>query len=338
MPETTEIRELTRKRGGVNHKLTNFVKHVVPIYNKFKINPSLDDEVIIELQNRLDKLEIIYNGFEGIQLEIESLSPDNVLEGHYKERDEFTDKYNKYYAITKKMLNAKFRNLELDEIPVHISINGVSNVIANVRSKCNVRLASMHNNFNLKLSCYVLPTITGCLPNVEVNISDWKLPNNVSLADPKFNIPKQIDLLIGASHFLENLQGWNNSFRKRNAYSDSESETSPFELVKLLNKGSNSPSRSVSSRRAIFTPTTPPITAAWSKHDQMPVHPSIAAISSGIGDFIKDMDNPEPSDLLRKWVSADKSGYMWKLQVFTGKSVESRDNRLGTHVKNLNKG
>ncbi|KAF2887795.1 hypothetical protein ILUMI_18378, partial [Ignelater luminosus] len=106
MPETTEIRELTRKRGGVNHKLTNFVKHVVPIYNTFKINPSLDDEVIIELQNRLDKLEIIYNEFEGIQLEIESLSPDDVLEGHYKECDEFTDKYNKYYAITKKMLNA----------------------------------------------------------------------------------------------------------------------------------------------------------------------------------------------------------------------------------------
>ncbi|KAF2888487.1 hypothetical protein ILUMI_17686, partial [Ignelater luminosus] len=106
MPETTEIRELTRKRGGVNHKLTNFVKHVVPIYNTFKINPSLDDEVIIELQNRLDKLGIIYNEFEGIQLEIESLSADDVLEGHYKERDEFTDKYNKYYAITKKMLNA----------------------------------------------------------------------------------------------------------------------------------------------------------------------------------------------------------------------------------------
>ncbi|KAF2885014.1 hypothetical protein ILUMI_21130 [Ignelater luminosus] len=106
MPETTEIRELTRKRGGVNHKLTNFVKHVVPIYNTFKINPSLDDEVSSELQNRLDKLEIIYNEFEGIQLEIESLSPDDVLEGHYEERDEFTDKYNKYYAITKKMLNA----------------------------------------------------------------------------------------------------------------------------------------------------------------------------------------------------------------------------------------
>ncbi|KAF2900506.1 hypothetical protein ILUMI_05680, partial [Ignelater luminosus] len=163
MPETMEIRELTRKRGGVNHKLTNFVKHVVPIYNTFKINPSLDDEVIIELQNRLDKLEIIYNEFEGIQLETESLFPDNVLEGHYKEHDD--------------------------------------NVIANVRSKCNVRLASMHNNFNLKLSCYVLPTITGCLPNVEVNISDWKLPDNVSLADPKFNIPKQTDLLIGASRF-----------------------------------------------------------------------------------------------------------------------------------------
>ncbi|KAF2880096.1 hypothetical protein ILUMI_26072 [Ignelater luminosus] len=217
-------------------------------------------DIIIELRNRLDKLEIIYNEFEGIQLEIESLSPDDVLESHYEERDKFTDKYNKYYAITKKMLNANVgdqisnnksrsrscssskgsyvmlstvcayiydragnphicncwldngsrpnfvtsnlvRNLELDEIPVNISINGVSNVIANVRSKCNVRLASMHNNFNLKLSCYVFPTITGCLPTVKVNISDWKLPDNVFLADPKFNIPKQIDLLIAASHF-----------------------------------------------------------------------------------------------------------------------------------------
>ncbi|KAF2887762.1 hypothetical protein ILUMI_18411, partial [Ignelater luminosus] len=166
MPETTEIRELTRKRGGVNHKLTNFVKHVVPIYNTFKINPSLDDEVIIELQNRLDKLEIIYNEFEGIQLEIESLSPDDVLEGHYKERDEFTDKYNKYYAIAKKMLNAN-----------------VGDQISNNKSRSR--------------SC----SSSRCLPNVEVNISDWKLPNNVSLADPRFNIPKQIDLLIGASHF-----------------------------------------------------------------------------------------------------------------------------------------
>ncbi|KAF2898087.1 hypothetical protein ILUMI_08087 [Ignelater luminosus] len=286
MPETTEIRELTRKRGGVNHKLTNFVKHAVPIYNTFKINPCLDDEVIIELQDRLDKLEIIYNEFEGIQLEIEFLSPDDVLEGHYKERDEkphkiYTckellqlsiddriakvselnlcknclcsghesagckagsckvckQKHNKLLHPTVNegsyvMLSTVcayiydkagnphicncllengsqpnfvtsnlVRNLELDEIPVNISINGVSNVIANVRSKCNVWLASMHNNFNLKLSCYVLPTITGCLPNVEVNISDWKLPDNVSLADPKCNIPKQIDLLIGSSHF-----------------------------------------------------------------------------------------------------------------------------------------
>ncbi|KAF2882271.1 hypothetical protein ILUMI_23891 [Ignelater luminosus] len=220
MPETTELRELTRKRGGVNHKLNNFVKHVVPIYNTFKVNPSLDDEIIIELQNRFDKLEIIYNEFEGIHLEIECLSPDDFLEGQYKEQGSYVmlstvcayiydragnphicncllDNGSQPNFVTSNLV----RNLELDEIPVNISINGVSNVVANVRSKWNVRLASMHNNFNLKLSCYVLLMITGCLPNVKVNISDWKLPDNVSLANPKFNIPKQIGLLIGASHF-----------------------------------------------------------------------------------------------------------------------------------------
>ncbi|KAF2884941.1 hypothetical protein ILUMI_21218 [Ignelater luminosus] len=52
------------------------------------------------------------------------------------------------------------------------------------------------NNKSRSRSC----SSSRCLPNVKVNISDWKLPDNVSLADPKFNIPKQIDLLIGASH------------------------------------------------------------------------------------------------------------------------------------------
>ncbi|KAF2889775.1 hypothetical protein ILUMI_16398, partial [Ignelater luminosus] len=60
----------------------------------------------------------------------------------------------------------------------------------------------LSNNKSRSRSCSSLR----CLPNVEVDVSDWKLSDNVSLADPKFDIPKQIDLLPGDSHLWRIVQ------------------------------------------------------------------------------------------------------------------------------------
>ncbi|NEV48941.1 hypothetical protein EUZ93_00065, partial [Wolbachia pipientis] len=49
----------------------------------------------------------------------------------------------------------------------------------------------------------VLEKITQNLPTIEVNVTDLDIPKNIKLADPNFNIPSKIDILIGAERFWE---------------------------------------------------------------------------------------------------------------------------------------
>lgn len=49
----------------------------------------------------------------------------------------------------------------------------------------------------------VMHTITENQPSWFTNIADWNIPSNISLADPKFFEPHQIDILIGAGTFFE---------------------------------------------------------------------------------------------------------------------------------------
>ncbi|XP_018395970.1 PREDICTED: uncharacterized protein LOC108774375 [Cyphomyrmex costatus] len=52
-----------------------------------------------------------------------------------------------------------------------------------------------------KLSCLVIPEITGNLPSSQVNVQNLQIPSNIALADPKFHIPAKVDMLIGADWF-----------------------------------------------------------------------------------------------------------------------------------------
>ncbi|KAJ8980990.1 hypothetical protein NQ317_015810 [Molorchus minor] len=103
--------------------------------------------------------------------------------------------------ITKSLV----RKLKLDEKAYNMSIHVINNnVSSNVKSKCEVQIKSRCNKeFSLTISCLVLPQITGNLPSVHLRIDHWNLPTHVKLADPNFNVPKEIDLLIGARHFWE---------------------------------------------------------------------------------------------------------------------------------------
>ncbi|XP_062556678.1 uncharacterized protein LOC134221499 [Armigeres subalbatus] len=47
----------------------------------------------------------------------------------------------------------------------------------------------------------VLQKVTSNLPSVQIPMAHWKIPENIQLADPNFNVSNRIDLLIGAEHF-----------------------------------------------------------------------------------------------------------------------------------------
>jgi len=49
----------------------------------------------------------------------------------------------------------------------------------------------------------VLPSITRSLPAIKISKTELEVPSNIRLADPEFNVPREVDLLIGAEKFWD---------------------------------------------------------------------------------------------------------------------------------------
>lgn len=93
----------------------------------------------------------------------------------------------------------KLLNLELHETAM--SISGITQNLSALSHQTKLTFGSKHNNFKAEIHCYVLPKIASSLPNVNINISHFEIPPNVRLADPTFNLSKEVDLLLGVDIF-----------------------------------------------------------------------------------------------------------------------------------------
>lgn len=49
----------------------------------------------------------------------------------------------------------------------------------------------------------VVPKVTGHLPELTLDITSWKFPTDVVLADGNFNVSNKVDILLGASLFWD---------------------------------------------------------------------------------------------------------------------------------------
>ncbi|CAG9773509.1 unnamed protein product [Ceutorhynchus assimilis] len=97
MDETT----LKRKRGGLKASLTNFIKHVQLLPQK---REGLDESEIVNLQQRLVRLESVFIQFIEVQNEIELITDETNLDEQYTERAKFDDLFYEYLAISKTLL------------------------------------------------------------------------------------------------------------------------------------------------------------------------------------------------------------------------------------------
>lgn len=92
--------------------------------------------------------------------------------------------------------------LQLTSQPTSVDIIGVGNMtLSNAVQRCTIHVKSKHSNYDVNITCLVLPHISGSIPNKSIDISQIKLPSNIKLADPTFNISAPIDLLIGTDIF-----------------------------------------------------------------------------------------------------------------------------------------
>ncbi|XP_055613757.1 uncharacterized protein LOC129760180 [Uranotaenia lowii] len=78
-----------------------------------------------------------------------------------------------------------------------------------IRAVCSVttEVRSRVDDFSIPLNCLVLKKLTADLPAVTITTANWQIPNDITLADPEYNISRKVDLIIGAEHFYAILQG-----------------------------------------------------------------------------------------------------------------------------------
>ncbi|XP_033228509.1 uncharacterized protein LOC117180229 [Belonocnema kinseyi] len=99
--------------------------------------------------------------------------------------------------ITEKLCDS----LNLQKIPIDVTLSVVNNLSSSVKYRCNVQILSRQNNFEFKLPCLVVPEITTHCPNSKISTIAAKIPSHLNLADPEFDKAGKIDILIGNNIF-----------------------------------------------------------------------------------------------------------------------------------------
>lgn len=95
------------------------------------------------------------------------------------------------------------RVLKLSKKGVDIPVSGFNQALTHIRHSVSARIQSRDGRFGTKLSFLVVSQITDILPAQLINRHELNLPGNITLADPDFCNPSEIDALIGAELFYQ---------------------------------------------------------------------------------------------------------------------------------------
>jgi len=92
--------------------------------------------------------------------------------------------------VTKKFVEV----LGLETRPSSLSICGVNGTVTN--HVIRIKLQSRFNSYTAAIECIVTDRITGKIPTFSLGRDKFNFPRNIRLADPRFHISSNIDLLI----------------------------------------------------------------------------------------------------------------------------------------------
>uniref|UniRef100_A0A182YRF4 DUF1758 domain-containing protein n=1 Tax=Anopheles stephensi TaxID=30069 RepID=A0A182YRF4_ANOST len=99
------------------------------------------------------------------------------------------------------------QQLKLKRVRISSPLSGIDDTVPIVSSSMVVtRIRSRVSEFQVSLQFLVLLRVTSDYPSRMVEVKRWNLPLGIPLADPAFNKPERIDMLIGARLFADLLQ------------------------------------------------------------------------------------------------------------------------------------
>ncbi|XP_045542389.1 uncharacterized protein LOC123723515 [Papilio machaon] len=99
--------------------------------------------------------------------------------------------------------------LKLKKMAVKTTISGLGGGHSDLTSKYMVQVniqSLIDPNFNFQIKAYVLSRVTSILPERKFTLVDWPELHSVELADPNFNKPSKIDILLGSEAYTKILK------------------------------------------------------------------------------------------------------------------------------------
>ncbi|XP_049300641.1 uncharacterized protein LOC125774593 [Anopheles funestus] len=95
------------------------------------------------------------------------------------------------------------RKLMTNRNKVNIAVSGIGNaVVHQVRGSIGATVRSKNQPFATEMAFLILDKPSAAIPTSFSDISSWKMPD-VALADRAFNVPAEVDIIIGGDTFWE---------------------------------------------------------------------------------------------------------------------------------------
>nr|XP_042913527.1 uncharacterized protein LOC122273550 [Parasteatoda tepidariorum] len=97
-------------------------------------------------------------------------------------------------------------DLGLKREKINISVSGLGENKMNVKWKATSLICNKDLSFSSQVELLIVPRITGLIPSTPIKISEHLIPDRALLADPNFEIPSKINMIIGAELFYDILK------------------------------------------------------------------------------------------------------------------------------------
>lgn len=98
------------------------------------------------------------------------------------------------------------KRLGVQRVAANVPICGISTLKTRARESVSVELQSRINCFNANMKCLIVPEVTAKIPPSPVDVTNWEIPEGLQLADPQFNQPGRIDMIVGVAMFFRMLK------------------------------------------------------------------------------------------------------------------------------------
>ncbi|XP_066251914.1 uncharacterized protein [Euwallacea similis] len=95
------------------------------------------------------------------------------------------------------------KKLNLNLSKIDLPVIGINQIKTKISHTAEISLASRNTAFKTRLNFLVLPTITEFSPQNYFDKSKLNIPRELILADPNFNVPAEIDMLLGCEVFFD---------------------------------------------------------------------------------------------------------------------------------------